>query len=81
MCGWNQELIPLAERISAWRLDYTTAITADITTTFEQFLPNFSLSFSFQRGWDKESNYAKLLEQQFKRNRQLGYTAWGAAQS
>ncbi|MBG6240492.1 MAG: DNA replication/repair protein RecF [Candidatus Symbiopectobacterium sp. Dall1.0] len=75
--AWDQELIPLAERISAWRADYTTAITADITATCEQFLPEFSLSFSFQRGWDKESDYAELLERQFERDRQLGYTALG----
>lgn len=75
--AWDQELIPLAERISAWRADYTAAITADIIATCEQFLPEFSLSFSFQRGWDKESDYAELLERQFERDRQLGYTALG----
>ncbi|QZN95937.1 DNA replication/repair protein RecF [Symbiopectobacterium purcellii] len=75
--AWDQELIPLAERISAWRAEYTAAITADITATCAQFLPEFSLSFSFQRGWDKESDYAELLERQFERDRQLGYTALG----
>lgn len=41
-------------------------------------MPEFLLSFSFQRGWDKESDYAELLERQFERDRQLGYTALGS---
>lgn len=75
--AWDQELVPLAERISEWRAQYSAAIANDIATTCTQFLPEFSLSFSFQRGWDKESEYAELLERQFERDRMLGYTALG----
>ena len=35
------------------------------------------LRFSFQRGWDKESDYAELLERNFERDRALTYTASG----
>ena len=73
----DQELIPLAERISEWRAEYSDAIAADITATCAQFLPEFALSFSFQRGWDKESDYGELLERQFERDRALTYTAVG----
>ncbi|HDJ1438701.1 TPA: DNA replication/repair protein RecF [Serratia rubidaea] len=75
--AWDQELIPLAERISEWRAAYSDAIAADITATCAQFLPEFALSFSFQRGWDKESSYGELLERQFERDRALTYTASG----
>lgn len=75
--AWDQELIPLAERISEWRAEYSDAIAADITATCAQFLPEFALSFSFQRGWDKESDYGELLERQFERDRALTYTAVG----
>jgi DNA replication and repair protein RecF len=75
--AWDQELIPLAERISDWRAAYSDAIAADITATCAQFLPEFALSFSFQRGWDKESDYGELLERQFERDRALTYTAVG----
>ncbi len=68
---------PLAERISEWRAEYSDAIAADITATCAQFLPEFALSFSFQRGWDKESDYGELLERQFERDRALTYTAVG----
>lgn len=75
--AWDQELIPLAERISAWRAAYCDALAADIAATCTQFLPEFALSFSFQRGWDKESDYGELLERQFERDRALTYTALG----
>lgn len=75
--AWDQELIPLAARISQWRADYSAAIAVDITATCAQFLPEFHLEFSFQRGWDRESDYGELLERQFERDRALTYTASG----
>ncbi|PWC19523.1 DNA replication/repair protein RecF [Brenneria corticis] len=75
--AWDQELVPLAERISEWRGQYSAAIAGDIAATCSQFLPEFALGFAFQRGWDKESDYAELLERQFERDRMLGYTALG----
>ncbi|AWQ20584.1 DNA replication/repair protein RecF [Pantoea ananatis] len=74
---WDQELVPLAEQISQWRADYSAAISAEIVTTCAQFLPECDLRFSFQRGWDKESDYAELLERNFERDRTLTYTASG----
>ena len=40
-------------------------------------LPEFSLTFSFQRGWEKETDYAEVLERSFERDRMLTYTAHG----
>ncbi|ADU67333.1 DNA replication/repair protein RecF [Pantoea sp. At-9b] len=74
---WDQELVPLAEQISAWRAEYSDAICSEITATCAQFLPEFELAFSFQRGWDKESDYGELLERNFERDRALTYTASG----
>jgi len=74
---WDQELVPLAEQISQWRAEYSAAISAEITVTCRQFLPEFELRFSFQRGWDKESDYGELLERNFERDRALTYTASG----
>lgn len=74
---WDQELVPLAEQISAWRAEYSAAIASEITATCSQFLPEFALSFSFQRGWDKESDFGELLERNFERDRALTYTASG----
>ncbi|MEW5290401.1 MULTISPECIES: DNA replication/repair protein RecF [Erwinia] len=75
--AWDLELAPLAEQLSRWRAAYSEAITADINETCAQFLPEFELNFSFQRGWDKETDYCDLLERQFERDRALTYTASG----
>lgn len=40
-------------------------------------MPEYALSFSFMRGWDRESDYAALLERHFERDRALTYTAQG----
>lgn len=75
--AWDQALAPLAEQISQWRAEYCQAIVADITATCIHFLPEVTLTFSFQRGWDQESDYAVLLARQFERDRALTYTASG----
>jgi DNA replication and repair protein RecF len=74
---WDMELIPLAEQISRWRAEYSAGIAEDMADTCKQFLPEFSLTFSFQRGWEKETDYAEVLERSFERDRMLTYTAHG----
>ena len=74
---WDQELAPLAHKISEWRQSYSDDITLEIKATCQQFLPEYDLTFSCQRGWDKESDYAELLERNFERDRALTYTASG----
>ena len=74
---WDQELAPLAHKISEWRQTYSDAITREIKATCQQFLPEYTLTFSCQRGWDKETDYAELLERSFERDRALTYTASG----
>ncbi len=74
---WDQELVPLAKQISCWRSEYSQVISENITDTCSQFLPEFEFSFSFQCGWDKESDYGELLARQFERDRALAYTTSG----
>lgn len=74
---WDQQLAPLAEQISQWRSEYIAGIAENIEQTCQQFLPEFVLSVSFQRGWDKEIDYSELLERQFERDKMLTYTASG----
>ncbi|MCO4180381.1 DNA replication/repair protein RecF [Proteus terrae] len=75
---WDKELISLTEQISEWRAQYTEDITKDIEETCRLFLPEFSLKVSFQRGWDKETDYGELLARQFERDKMLAYTSLGA---
>ncbi|MGP4123027.1 MAG: DNA replication/repair protein RecF [Sodalis sp. (in: enterobacteria)] len=75
--AWDLELIALANRISQWRAEYSEAIATDIAAICAQFLPEFHFDFSFQRGWDKESDFSELLERYFERDLALTYTASG----
>lgn len=64
-----RELIPCSRSASANGAEYSDAIAADITATCAQVSPEFALSFPFQRGWDKESDYGEPVERQFERDR------------
>ena len=75
---WDKELILLTDQISQWRAEYTEDIAKDIEETCQLFLPEFTLKVSFQRVWDKETDYAQLLERQFERDKVLSYTSLGA---
>ncbi len=75
---WDMELAPQAEQLSQWRADYAEAITENIYRTCEDFLPEYQLSLSFYRGWDKETSYSEVLVNQFERDKQLTYTSLGA---
>lgn len=75
--SWDHVLAPLAEQITGWRKQYSEAIITNISTMCAQFLPECQLSFSFQRGWGRESSYVELLEGQFGRDKMLTYTTSG----
>lgn len=72
---WDKQLAPLSEQISRWRSKYIAGIAENIEQTCQLLLPEFVLSVSFQRGWDKEIDYSDLLERQFERDKVLTYTA------
>lgn len=74
---WDRELAPLAEQLSDWRAAYCEALATDIAATCAQFLPEFTLTFSYQRGWDKHQSYADVLARQFARDCALHYTISG----
>ena len=74
---WDVELVRLAEQVSQWRAEYAQALRPEIEQTCRLFLPELEISVSFHQGWDKEQNYAQLLEQNFERDKSLGYTVSG----
>lgn len=74
---WDSELVKLAELVSQWRAEYAAALQPEIEQTCRLFLPELEISVSFHQGWDKEQDYALLLEQNFERDKSLGYTVSG----
>lgn len=75
--AWDNEIAPLAEQISHWRAEYIEGISSEIQRCCKLFLPELSIEISFYRGWDKDRDYAQLLEENFVRDAALGYTFSG----
>ncbi len=74
---WDAELVSLAKQIDLWREKYVEKWIKKATALCDVFLPEHSITFSYSRGWDKETDYAQLLEKNFERDQQLGYTQSG----
>lgn len=74
---WDQELAQLADKIDQWRQSYVEQLIIHAQSLCQDFLPEFELTFSYSRGWDKNSDYRQILKENFERDQQLGYTVVG----
>ena len=75
---WDRELVRYSEAVSAVRESYCSAIRDDLMRYLGEFLPDFTFSVDYCRGWDRESDLAGLLVRNFQRDREAGYTMSGA---
>ncbi len=78
---WDAELAPLADQIDLWRKKYIENLTEIASSICDAFLPEYEIRFSYSRGWDKDTDYAQLLANNFLRDQQLGYTHSGPHKS
>lgn len=78
---WDAELVPLANQIDQWRKAYVVKLTEIASSLCDAFLPEFEITFRYSRGWDKNTDYAQLLQDNFLRDKQLGYTVSGPHKS
>ncbi|MDA0150434.1 DNA replication/repair protein RecF [Vibrio sp. LaRot3] len=74
---WDQEMARLAENISQWRAHYVELMTAKAEQICRTFLPEFDIQLKYYRGWDKDTPYQSILENNFERDQSLGYTFSG----
>ncbi|WP_133545992.1 DNA replication/repair protein RecF [Mesocricetibacter intestinalis] len=74
---WDMELAKLAHQVSRWRADYAEALRTEIEKTCRLFLPETEISIGFYQGWEKDRDYAQLLEHNFERDKAIGYTVSG----
>ncbi|MDU8925287.1 DNA replication/repair protein RecF [Pasteurellaceae bacterium LIM206] len=75
--AWDIELAKLAHQVTAWRTEYAEALRPAIEKTCRLFLPELDIHVSFHQGWEKDSDYARLLMDNFDRDRAIGYTVSG----
>ncbi|MGQ0286822.1 DNA replication/repair protein RecF [Pasteurellaceae bacterium 22721_9_1] len=74
---WDKELAVLAHQVSQWRQHYAEELRPEIEKTCQLFLPELEIQVSFHQGWEKDTDYASLLKENFERDRQIGYTVSG----
>lgn len=74
---WDQEILPLAQILDQYRVQYLSQLQPILSHLFQVVLPEFDLHLRYSRGWSQEKNLAELLENQCARDRQLGYTQSG----
>ncbi|NLY59548.1 MAG: DNA replication/repair protein RecF [Gammaproteobacteria bacterium] len=75
---WETELVSAAERIDDFRRDYLQRLKPVFEEILARLVPLDDLTLSYYRGWDKEKPLAQVLDEQFDRDSQLGYTQAGA---
>ncbi|KQA98007.1 DNA replication and repair protein RecF [Vibrio metoecus] len=74
---WDQELARLAEQIDQWRESYVNQLKSVAEQLCRTFLPEFDIDLTYYRGWEKDQPYQSILEKNFERDQQLGYTFSG----
>lgn len=74
---WDQEMALLAENIDRWRNAYVEQMRVVAEELCRTFLPEFDITLKYYRGWEKETPYQQILEKNFERDQQLGYTFSG----
>jgi DNA replication and repair protein RecF len=74
---WDKELAQLASQIDAWRAHYVLALKDEAEILCRLFLPEFDIDMQYYRGWDRERDYLQILQENFERDQQLGYTVVG----
>ena len=75
---WDRELVRYSEAVSEVRERYCSAIRDDLMRYLSEFLPDFTFSIDYYRGWERDADLARLLERSFPRDREAGYTMSGA---
>jgi DNA replication and repair protein RecF len=75
---WDNELCLLSEELSKQRQTYFERLMPLIDATLADFLPGFSINSRFFCGWDRNNKSLQdYLEDNFNRDKQLGYTTAG----
>lgn len=74
---WNQELIRSGEEIDRYRRNYFELLQPVFTETLAQLSDLTDITLSYNRGWDKDTSFAQVLERSLEREQEAGYTLSG----
>ncbi|MFM2486015.1 DNA replication/repair protein RecF [Celerinatantimonas yamalensis] len=74
---WDRELVIQAEQIRAMRQDYFAELVPEILAITHDFLPEYQFQFELYDGWNSENKLADILEENYPRECQMGFTLAG----
>ncbi|MFC0179689.1 DNA replication/repair protein RecF [Thorsellia kenyensis] len=75
---WDEELVKYTYTIHYMRQSYCDTLIFIIKEYLEKFLPGYVIDFNYYPGWNVQYEYDGLLSESFERDKQLGYTSFGA---
>lgn len=77
LAPWETELVSAAERIDEYRQAYLYELKPVFNEILSRLISLDELSISYYRGWDKVKTLHQVLDEQFERDAQVGYTQSG----
>ncbi|CAG8999392.1 MAG: DNA replication and repair protein RecF [Candidatus Celerinatantimonas neptuna] len=74
---WDNEFIEQADQINEMRHRYFTQLIPQIEKLLADFLPEYQFRFELYDGWNNSQPLAEILEANYSRESQMGYTLAG----
>ena len=74
---WSHQLALLGEQLSQARHKYVSALKLHFNRISLQFLPEFSIEISYNRGWDNDVPLQEALNQKLATDIRFGFTSLG----
>ncbi|MGN0915380.1 MAG: DNA replication/repair protein RecF [Succinivibrio sp.] len=74
---WDDTFCNYANRLTELREKYLEDLTPILNEKLSKFLPNFSFTFHYSKGWENRCSLRSLLDLNLEKDRVLGYTFYG----
>jgi len=75
--AWNLELVTVAEELHQMRYNYVQKLIPELKNKVQELLTYSALEIEYQKGWGSNKEYMEVLNENFERDCQLGYTQYG----
>lgn len=74
---WSHQLAIYGENIDTYRQKYISELKMIFKRISKQFLPEFSLEISYNKGWDSSVNFVSALREKLLYDTRMGFTSIG----
>lgn len=78
---WDEELVSAAEEIEALRQQYMGQLSEEFSLFINRLVDIEGISFCYQQGWEQGKNLKTVLDENFQRDSERGYTQFGCHRS